>query len=148
MRRRCRLIGATLACGAAVVLLAPFVLIWTSGLCYGMSWFKILELECEGLFVILSVLGPVNASVGVCNGLWSDARRLRPVALVPLLLFLLPTTHYLGNAGRSQDRWLLLIHVCLVAPFVWVAGQVGQEIGVAIRQMLTGAAGQANRPNA
>lgn len=148
MRRRFTAIRVSLACGAAVVIVAPFVLERTWPWVEWETWFAVMVTSWKPLLEFLSFLGPVNAVVGVRDGLLSDARRQRPVAVVPLLLFLYPAAHYMQKPGASHQWEAALFGICLVAPFVWVAGQVGQEVSIAIRQMLTGAAGQANGPNA
>jgi hypothetical protein len=81
----------------------------------------------------LAVLGTLNGAAGAWDGWRSNARRAWPVARVPLLLLLCPTAAFVQYTS-SYNTLGTLLAVAIVAPFVWVAGRVGQEIGVAGRK--------------
>ena len=84
--------------------------------------------------VAIGAIGALNGALGARNGLRSDARELGPVWWVPLLLLLYPVVEFIRypNAG---DIWGGAFVVAIfMAPFVWMAGRVGQEIGAACRR--------------
>jgi len=86
------------------------------------------------LFAI-GVIGALNGALGARNGLRSAARSLWPVCLGPLLLLLYPFVEYIRNPNAGSMTWggaVVLAYV--MTPFAWVAGRVGQEIGVACRR--------------
>jgi hypothetical protein len=82
----------------------------------------------------IGVIGALNGALGARNGLHSDARRLWPVCVGLLLLLLYPLVEFVRYPNAGEIGVGALVLAIFMAPFVWVAGRVGQEIGVACRR--------------
>ena len=126
--------GAIVGCVAG--LLGPIVFI---AACVGndrTTWSVLTDPEAIPSVATLAFLGIVNGAVGAWDGWRSSARSGWPVAWAPLLLFLYPAAEFAQYPSDSKLWGTYLFAVTMVAPFLWVAGRVGQEIGVAGRKRL------------
>jgi len=86
--------------------------------------------EYLSALAICATIGAVNGSVGAWDGIRSQRWRLWPVAIVPVLMLTYPLPSCLEYPNDSKTWGLLLFLAFWVGLFVWVAGRIGQEIGV------------------
>ena len=56
--------------------------------------------------------------------------RAWPAAWAPALLLMFPAAEFARHPSDSKSWGPALLAVGILAPFVWVAGRVGQEVGV------------------
>jgi hypothetical protein len=132
MRRRLLVIGSGAVVGCLAGLLAPAIVVavcvWDG---YG-NWSALVDPDAVPYLAALAALGALNGALGAWDGWRSNDRRAWPVARVPLLLLLCPAAAFVQYTS-SYNTLGILLAVAIVAPFVWLAGRVGQEIGVAGR---------------
>ncbi len=124
-------VGAVVGCFAGIA--APIVLVAACVWDGRTNWSVLAKPEAIPYVATLVILGTLDGAVGARNGWRSSARRAWPVVWAPLLLFLYPATEFAQYPSDSKIWGVSLLAVAIVAPFVWVAGRVGQEIGVAGR---------------
>ncbi len=129
MRRQnvavCLMLG--LISGGFLGILGPLVLIATG---YGIKAGLWLFLWCS----IPALVGAVNGMIGAADGMRSDKRQIWPVLIIPLLPLALPIIEFV-QYPRISKFWVgALLVVGYFDLFVWVAGRVGQEIGVLVRR--------------
>ena len=126
--------GWTVAAGAALGLLAgaltPVVFVAACVWDDRTAWSALAEPVGIIYLVVLTTLGAANGGVGARDGWRSDRRELGPVAWVPLSLLLFPAVMFALDQSDSKSWGAALLVVGILAPFVWVAGRVGQEVGV------------------
>ena len=132
MGRRAWVIAAGASIGLIAGALAPVVLIGGCVWDGRTDWSKLAEPTLFPYWAVLAVLGMLNGAVGAWDGWRSGTCRLWPVAWAPLLLFLFPVAEFARFPSDSKSWGPALMAVGIVAPFVWVAGRVGQEVGRAV----------------
>jgi O-antigen/teichoic acid export membrane protein len=125
------LIGTSI--GLLLGTLAPFALhaafVWDKR----SDWSSFTNPEYIAYFVVLAIAGALNGSVGTWDGWRSRLCRLKPVVWVPMSLFLFPAFFCIHDPSDSKTWGGAAFIVCIMAPFVWVSGRIGQEIGVRSR---------------
>lgn len=130
MGRRLRVIAAGAAVGLVAGVSAPVVFVAACVWDGRLQWSALTDPMLLPYIAALAALGTVNGAVGAWDGLRSVAYRLWPVAGAPALLFLFPAALWAEHPSDSKSWGAALLVVGIVIPFVWVAGRVGQEIGV------------------
>jgi hypothetical protein len=130
MGRRLGVIAAGAVIGFVAGVAAPVVLVAACVWDDRMEWSALTKPELAPYFAVVVALGTVNGAVGACDGWRSGQCRAWPVAWAPGLLFLFPATLWALYQWDSKGWGVALLAVGIVAPFVWVAGRVGQEVGV------------------
>ena len=131
-------IAAGAAVGLAAGVLAPVVFVAACVWDGRTEWSALTKPELVPYIATLAALGLVNGGVGAWDGWRSGRCRLWPVAGAPLLLFLFPAFAFAEAPSDSKYWGPALLAVGIVAPFVWVAGRVGQEVGVRGRARAAG----------
>ncbi len=81
-------------------------------------------------WALLVALATATGAFGAWDCWRSGLRRARRVAWAPALLFLWPATEWAQNPSDSKTWGVVLLVVAILAPFVWMGGRIGQEIGV------------------
>ncbi|MDY3554410.1 hypothetical protein R5W24_003532 [Gemmata sp. JC717] len=132
MGRRAGVIVAGAVIGLIAGALAPVVFIAACVWDGRAKWSAITEPESAPYLATLVALGAVNGAVGAWDGWRSSRYRVWPVAWAPALLFLFPAVQWVQDSSDSKTWGAALLAVGIVAPFVWVAGRVGQEVGVRV----------------
>lgn len=130
MSRRLGVIVAGAALGFVAGALAPVVFVAACVWDGHTDWSALAKLEVVVGFAVLASLGLLNGGVGAWDGWRSGRCRLGPVAWAPAALFLFPAAEFAHYPSDSKSWGPALLIVGIVAPFVWVAGRVGQEVGV------------------
>ncbi len=130
MGRRIGVIAAGAALGFVAGVLAPVVFVAACVRDDRLEWSALTEPELAPYIAVLVALGIVNGGVGAWDGWRSGRCRAWPVAWAPAVLFLLPVAEFAQYPSDSKSWGPALLVVGIVAPFVWVAGRVGQEVGV------------------
>jgi hypothetical protein len=130
MWRRAGVIVAGAAIGLIAGVAAPVVFVAACVLDDRLGWSALTEPESAPYFAVLATLGTANGGVGAWDGWRSGRCRAWPVAWAPALLFLLPAVVWAEHPSDSKSWGATLLVVGIVSPFVWVAGRVGQEVGV------------------
>ncbi|AWM35685.1 hypothetical protein GobsT_66320 [Gemmata obscuriglobus] len=133
MGRRAGGIVAGAVIGLIAGALAPVVFIAACVWDGRAEWSALTESESVPYIATLVALGAVNGAVGAWDGWRSSLYRVWPVAWVPALLFLFPAVQLVQYPSDSKTWGAALLVVGIVAPFVWVAGRVGQEVGVRVQ---------------
>jgi hypothetical protein len=131
---RVLMIVAGAAVGLVAGVLAPVVFVAACVWDGRTTWSALAEPEAVPYFAALVGLGILNGAVGAWDGWRSSAHRIWPVAWAPLQLFLFPLVLWAQDPSDSKSWGAALLVVGILAPFVWVAGRIGQEIGVAGRR--------------
>lgn len=126
-------IAAGACIGLVAGVLAPVVLIAGCVWDGRTEWSKLAEPVLFPYWAVLAGLSTLNGAVGAWDGWRSGICRLWPVAWAPLLLFLYPISEFARYPTDSKLSGVALMAFGIVAPFVWVAGRVGQEVGSAGR---------------
>jgi hypothetical protein len=129
MGRRLGVIAAGAVIGLIAGILAPVVFVAAFVWDGRTEWSTLTKPETVPYLAVLAGLGTVNGMVGALDAWRSGRCRAWPVAWAPALLFLFPawlSAQYLDSKSWGPS----LLAVGIVAPFVWVAGRVGQEVGV------------------
>lgn len=121
-------VGAILGLVAGVA--APVVFVAACVWDGRMEWSALTKPELAPYTAVLVALGTANGAVGAWDGWRSGRCRAWPVAWAPGLLFLFPAWLWAEYPSDSKSWGVGLLAVGIVAPFVWVAGRVGQEVGV------------------
>lgn len=135
MGRRLCAITAGAVLGLVAGVLAPIVLVAACVFWDGPTkWSTLTNPEVMPYFAVLAGLGLLNGGVGAWDGWRSGQCRKWPVAWLPALLFLYPAVIWAQYPTDSKSWGPALLVVGIVAPFVWVAGRVGQEVGVRARK--------------
>lgn len=129
MGRRAGVIVAGAVVGLVAGVLAPVVFVAACVWDGRTEWSALTQPELTPYFAVLAALGAVNGAVGAWDGWRSGLYRMWPVVWAPALLFLLPVTEWAQHPSDSKSWGAALLVVGIVAPFVWVAGRVGQEVG-------------------
>ncbi|MBM4071530.1 MAG: hypothetical protein FJ271_21735 [Planctomycetes bacterium] len=130
MGRRLGVIAAGAALGLVAGVLAPVVFVAACVWGDRMEWSDLTKPELAPYIAVLVALGTANGAVGAWDGWRSGRCRAWPVAWAPGLLFLFPAWLWAQSPSDSKSWGVALLAVGIVAPFVWVAGRVGQEVGV------------------
>jgi hypothetical protein len=120
--------GAIVGCLAGI--LAPVVFVAACVWDERTTWSALAAPQTVPHIVVLVALSTLNGAVGAWDGWRSNVCRAWPVALAPLLLFIFPATEIARYPSSSKAWGPAMLIVAVVAPFVWVAGRVGQEMGV------------------
>jgi hypothetical protein len=128
--RRTVVIGAGAAIGLVVGVAAPVVFVAACVWDGRTKWSTLTESEAVPYLAVLAGLGFLNGGVGAWDGWRSGSCRAWPVAWAPALLFLFPAVIWAQYPSDSKSWGPALLAVGIVAPFVWVAGRVGQDVGV------------------
>ena len=134
MGRQTWVIAAGACIGLIAGVLAPVVFIAGCVWDDRTKWSALAEPDMFPYWAVLAILGTLNGAVGARDGWRSGICRLWPVAWAPLLLFLFPISEFVRYQSDSKLSGAALLAVGIVAPFVWVAGRVGQEVGRAGRK--------------
>jgi hypothetical protein len=134
MERQTWVIAAGACIGLVAGVLAPVVFIAGCVWDGRTKWSALTEPDLFPYWAMLAILGTLNGSVGAWDGWRSGICRLWPVACAPLLLFLFPIAEFARYPSDSKSWGPALLAFGIVAPFVWVAGRVGQEVGRAGRK--------------
>lgn len=83
----------------------------------------------------VAALGAANGGIGGWAGCRTGRRDFLPVLWVALLPLLYPVAVYAKNPAGVSKLWGgAFVLAIFIIPFVWVAGRVGQELGVRQRQ--------------
>jgi hypothetical protein len=128
--RKALVIGAGAAIGLVAGVLAPVAFVAACVWDGRTEWSTLTKPEAVPYLAVLAGLGLFNGGVGAWDGWRSGLCRLWPVAWAPALLFLFPAVIWAQYPSDSKSWGPALLAVGIVAPFVWVAGRVGQEVGV------------------
>lgn len=121
-------VGSALGLFAGV--LAPVVFIAACVWDDRTEWSSLLDPKAAPYIAVLGGLGLINGGVGAWDGWRSGLCRQWPVALAPAALFLFPIYEFAQYPTDSKTWGIALLAVCIVAPFIWVAGRISQEVGV------------------
>ena len=79
---------------------------------------------------LLAITMAVNGAIGALYGWKTGSRRAWLVSLFPLLLFILPLLLF-AQAPSDSKAWGAPLLLCIYfATILWVAGRIGQAIGV------------------
>ena len=143
--RRAWVIGAGAVIGLVAGVLAPVVFVAACVWDGRTEWSTLTKPEAVPYLAVLAGLGLLNGGVGAWDGWRSGLCRAWPVAWAPALLFLFPAVEFVQYPSDSKSWGPGLLAVGIVAPFVWVAGRDGQEVGVRGRK---GTPNQALQPTA
>jgi hypothetical protein len=97
-------------------------------------WRSLTHKDSLPYWAVVAALG-VNGGIGGWSGCRTGRKGIVPVLWVALLPFLFPLAVYAENPAGGSKSWGGAFVVALfIIPFVWVAGRVGQELGVRQRK--------------
>jgi len=88
-------------------------------------------------WIEISILMGFNGGIGAFYGLKTGSRRSWPVSVFPLVLVMLPCIAFIQDSTYSEYAIPSFILVCsmalFLALFMWIAGRVGQVIGIRLK---------------
>ena len=130
-------IAAGASIGLVAGVLAPVIFVAACVWDDRTEWSALTNPELVPYWAVLVSLGTLNGAFGAWDGWRSGLCRVLPVAWAPALLFVFPAVLWMQYPSNSKEWGPALLAVCIVAPFVWVAGRIGQEVGVRSRKRRT-----------
>lgn len=130
MGRRLGVIAAGAAIGLAAGVLAPVAFVAACVWDDRTEWSTLTKPEAVPYLAVVAVLGLLGGGGGAWDGWRSGVCRAWPAAWAPALLLTFPAAEFAQYPSDSKSWGPALLAIGIVAPFVWVAGRVGQEVGV------------------
>lgn len=124
-----RVVITGLFCGFLIGILGIVVFVAACVRDDRLEWSVLTDAQYLPYWTVVVLAAAVNCGIGSWVGR-RGGRRLAPVFVIPFLMFLYPLMSFVKNPSDSKLWGMDLLVVAIFGVFLWIAGRVGQEIGM------------------